>query len=161
MGRWGFARAQLLILHPPYHNIIRFGEDPRDLSSVPDGGAFYEVLERVVGNFAPLPDPGWFPVLVIGDRYARGEWSPPGFRVMERVLRHGFRLKSICIRDIRENRGKRGRHHLRCRRALKGNFCIFRREYVMFLEREKPGSSSGRSSVDHRTGTLRSGSGNG
>ena len=40
MARWGFSGAQLLILHPPYHDIIRFSEDPRDLSNAPTEEAF-------------------------------------------------------------------------------------------------------------------------
>ncbi len=135
MARWGFPRAQLLILHPPYHDIIRFSEDPRDLSNAPTEEAFYAAFERAVANFAPLLEPGRFLVLVIGDKYARGEWIPLGFRTMERVLRHGFRLKSICVKDIQENRGKRRQYHLWRYRALQGNFYIFKHEYVMFFER--------------------------
>ncbi len=49
--------------------------------------------------------------ILIGDSadpetVSRGEWIPLGFRTMERVLRHGFRLKSICVKDIQENRGE-------------------------------------------------------
>jgi DNA methylase. len=136
MARWGFSGAQLLILHPPYHDIIRFSADPRDLSNAPTEEAFYEAFERVVENFAPLLDRGRFLVLVIGDKYTRGEWVPLGFRTMERVLGHGFRLKSICVKDIQENRGKRGQYHLWRYRALKGNFYIFKHEYIMFFERK-------------------------
>jgi len=89
----------------------------------------------VLLNFVPLLDPGRFLVLVIGDKYTRGEWIPLGFRTMERVLRHGFRLKSICVKDIQENRGKRGQYHLWRYRALKGNFYVFKHEYVMFFEK--------------------------
>ncbi len=32
MHQWGFPHAHLLILHPPYHYIIRFSDDSRDLS---------------------------------------------------------------------------------------------------------------------------------
>jgi hypothetical protein len=39
----------------------------------------------VVGNFAPLLAQGRFLVLVIGDKYARGEWVPLGFQTMEVV----------------------------------------------------------------------------
>jgi hypothetical protein len=28
LRRWGFDHAQLLMLHPPYHDIIRFSDDP-------------------------------------------------------------------------------------------------------------------------------------
>lgn len=135
MARWGFSGAQLLMMHPPYHDIIRFSKDPRDLSNAPTEEDFYEAFERVVANFAPLLDPGRFLVLVIGDKYARGEWIPLGFRAMERVLGYGFRLKSLCVKDIQENRGKRGQYRLWRYRALKGNFYIFKHEYIMFFER--------------------------
>jgi hypothetical protein len=89
----------------------------------------------VVGNFAPLLAQGRFLVLVIGDKYARGEWIPLGFQTMEVVRQHGFRLKSICVKDIHENRGKRGQYHLWRYRALKHNFYVFKHEYVMFFEK--------------------------
>jgi len=135
MRAWGFEFAHLIILHPPYHDIIRFTDDPRDLSNAPDIDTFLYRFERVVCHFAPLLMEGRFLVLVIGDKYARGEWIPLGFRTMERVLQHGFRLKSICVKDIQENRGKRGQHHLWRYRALKHNFYLFKHEYVMFFEK--------------------------
>jgi hypothetical protein len=74
-------------------------------------------------------------VLVIGDKYARGEWVPLGFQTMEVVRQSGFRLKSICVKDIQENRGKRGQYRLWRYRALKHNFYVFKHEYVMFFEK--------------------------
>jgi hypothetical protein len=93
------------------------------------------VFGQVVGNFAPLLAHRRFLVLVIGDKYARGEWIPLGFQTMEVVRQHGFRLKSICVKDIQENRGKRGQYHLWRYRALKHNFYVFKHEYVMFFEK--------------------------
>jgi hypothetical protein len=135
MHQWGFPHAHLLILHPPYHDIIRFSDDPTDLSNAPSIEAFVELFGQVVGNFAPLLAHGRFLVLVIGDKYARGEWIPLGFQTMEVVRQHGFRLKSICVKDIHENRGKRGQYHLWRYRALKHNFYVFKHEYVMFFEK--------------------------
>lgn len=135
MQEWGFEKAHLLILHPPYHNIIRFSNRPEDLSNLPDEATFLEAFERVVVNFAPLLAERRFLVLVIGDKYAMGEWIPLGFRCMERVQRNGFKLKSICVKDIQENRGKRGQHNLWRYRALKHNFYVFKHEYVMFFEK--------------------------
>lgn len=131
----GFDYARLLILHPPYHDIIKFSSDPRDLSNLRDEGAFLDAFERVVINFSSFLVSGSFLVLVIGDKYSRGEWVPLGFRCMERVCRIGYRLKSICVKDIQENRGKRGQYALWRYRALKHNFYIFKHEYVMFFER--------------------------
>jgi hypothetical protein len=135
MRQWDFPHAHLLILHPPYHDIIRFSDEPSDLSNAPSVEAFLELFGTVVGNFAPLLAQSRFLVLVIGDKYARGEWVPLGFQTMEVVRRHGFRLKSICVKDIHENRGKRGQYHLWRYRALKHNFYVFKHEYVMFFEK--------------------------
>ncbi|CUU34797.1 MAG: site-specific DNA-methyltransferase [Armatimonadetes bacterium] len=135
MGEWGFTHAHLLILHPPYHDIIRFSEDPRDLSNALTTEEFLQLFGRVLDNFAPLLAAGRFLVLVIGDKYTRGEWIPLGFQTMDVVRQKGFRLKSICVKDIQENRGKRGQYHLWRYRALKHNFYIFKHEYVMFFEK--------------------------
>jgi hypothetical protein len=54
---------------------------------------------------------------------------------MERVRKHGFRLKSICVKDMQENRGKRGQQHLWRYRALRDNYYVFKHEYVMFFEK--------------------------
>ncbi|GIW59382.1 MAG: hypothetical protein KatS3mg087_0448 [Patescibacteria group bacterium] len=135
MRAWGFEKAHLLILHPPYHDIIRFSDLPGDLSNSPDEQTFLDAFERVVLNFAPLLAENRFLVLVIGDKYTKGEWIPLGFRCMERVQRNGFRLKSICVKDIQENRGKRGQYSLWRYRALKHNFYVFKHEYVMFFEK--------------------------
>ena len=144
MKTWGFEQAQLLILHPPYHDIIVFSDDPRDLSNAPSLKAFLEQFEQVVGNFAPLLEEGRFLTLVIGDKYAGGEWIPLGFCTMEAVRRQGFRLKSICVKDFHETRGKRGQRSLWRYRALKGNFYVFGHEYVMFFEKHATAASLSR-----------------
>jgi len=135
MQQWGYDYAHLLILHPPYHDIIRFSDAPEDLSNASDEKAFLAAFERVVQNFAPLLAQERFLVLVIGDKYTRGEWIPLGFYCMERVLQNGFKLKSICVKDIQENRGKRGQYSLWRYRALKHHFYVFKHEYVMFFQK--------------------------
>lgn len=131
---WGFSHTQLLLLHPPYHDIIRFSEDPRDLSNAPTETDFLERFEQVLRLFIPTVEVGRLVVLVIGDKYSKGEWVPLGFRTMEQVLKQGLRLKSICVKDIQENRGKRGQHNLWRYRALKYSFYLFKHEYVMFFQ---------------------------
>ncbi len=119
-----FSQAQMLILHPPYHDIIRFNDHPSDLSNAPTLDEFLDRFEQVVALYTPLLQEGRFLVLVIGDKYAQREWVPLGFMTMERVKRQGYILKSLCVKDIQENRGKRGQHHLWRYRALKHDFYI-------------------------------------
>jgi len=150
----GTEQAHLLVLHPPYHDIIRFSDMAGDLSGAASEGDFirfsdmagdlsgaasegdfYQMFEQVVDNYTPLLASGRYLVLVIGDKYAGGEWLPIGFRCMERVYKYGYTLKSICIKDIQENRGKRGKRHLWRYRALKGGYYIFKHEYIMFFQK--------------------------
>jgi len=132
----GGAQAQLLILHPPYHDIIRFSELKGDLSTAPDEDEFYRRFGQVLSNLSPLLETGRYLVLVIGDKYHNGQWVPLGFRTMECVLARGYTLKSICVKDIRENRGKRNRQNLWRYRALRGGYYIFKHEYVMFFRKD-------------------------
>ncbi|MCU0492346.1 MAG: site-specific DNA-methyltransferase [Chloroflexaceae bacterium] len=132
----GVQSVQLALLHPPYHDIIRFSEDGRDLSNAATVEEFLAMLGRVVANVAPVLDKGRYLALVIGDKYVKGEWVPLGFRAMEETLRHGFMLKSIIVKNFEETTGKRNQKELWRYRALVGGFYIFKHEYV-FLFRKK------------------------
>ena len=133
----GFDRktVQLLILHPPYWDIIRFSEDPRDLSTASSIESFLEMMGRVIDNAASVLDKGRYLVLVIGDKYARGEWVPLGFRTMSEVLSRDFTLKSIIVKNFEETTGKRQQKELWRYRALVGGFYIFKHEYVMVFRK--------------------------
>ncbi len=100
----GARSAQLAILHPPYHDIIHFSDDPRDLSNSPSIEEFLRLMGRVVENVAPALERGRYLALVIGDKYARGEWSPLGFLTMNEVQQRGFLLKSIVVKNYRRHR---------------------------------------------------------
>ncbi|HZN11007.1 MAG TPA: site-specific DNA-methyltransferase [Blastocatellia bacterium] len=131
----GRERAQLAILHPPYHSIIKFSDGARDLSNCPSVEAFRARFGEVVEVVTPLLDDGRYLALVIGDMYAGGEWVPLGFHCMEEVRRRGYRLKSIVVKDMQGNRAKRNLERIWRYRALAGGFYIFKHEYVMFFRK--------------------------
>jgi hypothetical protein len=132
----GREQAQLLVLHPPYFDIIRFSEDPRDLSNATSVEAFLAMLGRVVENVAPVLERGRYLALVIGDKYARGEWIPLGFMAMNEVLRRGFSLKSIVVKNFEGTAGKRQQRELWKYRALAGGFFVFKHEYIFVLRKK-------------------------
>lgn len=72
---------------PPYHDIIRFSDAPQDLSNAASVDELLEMFGQVVDRAYPLLDEGRFLAAVIGDKYARGEWIPLGFYVMQEVQR--------------------------------------------------------------------------
>lgn len=134
----GAEAAQLLILHPPYHDIIRFSQDPADLSNAPDLETFLEQFETVARYGYDLLEPGRFAVLVIGDKYANGELVPLGFYCLDRLQRVGFRPKAIVVKNITGNeRGKGRASNLWRYRALVGGYYIFKHEYVIIFFKSK------------------------
>jgi hypothetical protein len=135
LARIGKSACQLVILHPPYHSIIKFSSLKEDLSNCPSVEDFIQKFGKVVETVTPFLEVGRFLVLVIGDIYMRGEWVPLGFHCMQEVVRRGYSLKSIVVKDMQNNRAKRGLENLWRYRALAGGFYVFKHEYVMFLRK--------------------------
>jgi len=131
----GKGSIQLLILHPPYHSIIKFSDQDSDLSNCPSKEVFVERFGQVVDVVTPFLDLGRFLVLVIGDMYSDSEWVPLGFYCMQEVMSRGYVLKSIVVKDMQGNRAKRNLENIWRYRAFAGGFYIFKHEYVMFFRK--------------------------
>ena len=127
--------AQLAILHPPYYDIIQFSENPDCLSRATDVTHFLQRLRGVAQNVSRVLDPGRYLVLVIGDKYADGEWIPLGFQSMQEICNLGFSLKSIVVKNFEDTAGKRHQKELWRYRALAGGFFVFKHEYVFVFKK--------------------------
>jgi len=128
--------VQLLIMHPPYFDIIKFSKHPRDLSNAPSVDKFLEMMRTIVDNASCVLEKGRHLILVIGDKYSKGEWIPLGFLTMNEILQRGFLLKSIIVKNFEETTAKRNQKELWRYRALVGGFYIFKHEYI-FVFRKK------------------------
>ena len=138
LAAMGAEHAHLVVLHPPYFDIIRFSDDPAGLGNAPRLDAFLDRFEVVARHAAELLAPGRFAALVIGDKYAGGELIPLGFLCMQRVNAAGLRTKAIVVKDIQGNeRGKGRSANLWRYRALAGGYYVFKHEYVIVFQ--KPG----------------------
>jgi 16S rRNA G966 N2-methylase RsmD len=136
LREWGAAAADCLILHPPYHDIIRFSERDGDLSHVPTEAAFLDKMSVVAHNAYDLLKPAGFMALVIGDKYVDSQLVPLGFMCMQRCIDVGFTLKAINVKEILNNeRGKGKNGNLWKYRALVGGFYLFKHEYVMIFRK--------------------------
>ncbi|PIU63578.1 MAG: DNA methylase [Armatimonadetes bacterium CG07_land_8_20_14_0_80_40_9] len=136
LDKQGQDKVQLIIMHPPYHDIIKFSAHPQDLCNAPTTEDFLEKFSTVVRSTYDLLERKRALVLVIGDKYSKGEWIPLSFHTMQKVLDNGYKLKSIVIKNIVGNRAKRNLEHFWRRRALVGGFYIFKHEYVMFFQKK-------------------------
>ncbi len=136
LSKYKINQVQLLIMHPPYYDIIKFSRDERDLSNAKNISEFLKMFGEVVDNASPFLEKGRYFVLVIGDKYSKGEWIPLGFYCMNEVLKRKYLLKSIIVKNFEETRGKRNQKELWRYRALVGGFYIFKHEYIMLFKKE-------------------------
>ena len=131
----GTDSVQMVIMHPPYFDIIKFSEDKRDLSNADSIEAFLDKIDVITAKSEEVLDKGRFLALVIGDKYEGGEWIPLGFLSMERIRNRGYTLKSIIVKNFEETTGKRNQKELWRYRALVGGFYIFKHEYIFIFQK--------------------------
>ena len=132
----GAGNVQFLMLHPPYHNVIKFSDDPADLSNCEDVEHFLERFLEVYCNVAGFLEPGRHLAIVIGDIYANGEWVPLQSLLTANLLQFSnLRLKSIMVKNMVNNRAKRHLERLWRYRALANGFYIFKHEYIVLFQK--------------------------
>lgn len=132
---YGTSSVQLVILHPPYHDIIQFSKDRRDLSNAQTPEEFAAQFGKVVDNVTPVLDSGRILAVVIGDKYEKAEWIPLGFMLMNEVLKRQYKLKSVVVKNFEETTGKRSQKELWRFRALTGGFYVFKHEYIFIFQK--------------------------
>ena len=129
-------KAQFLILHPPYADIIKFSNKKKDLSNCASTEEFLDKFAQVAENGYKCLENGRYAALIIGDKYSKGELVPLGFYCMQKMNEIGFKTKSIIIKNIEGNEiGKGKASNLWRYRALAGGFYIFKHEYIIIFEK--------------------------
>ncbi|MEW6040237.1 MAG: DNA methyltransferase [Elusimicrobiota bacterium] len=141
LEEFGIKQVQLIIMHPPYHDIIKFSSNKDDLSNAPTTESFINMFGKILDNTLPCLEKGRYLGIVIGDKYHKGTWIPLGFYVMNEVLKRNLSLKSIIVKNFEETRGKRSQKELWRYRALVGGFYIFKHEYILLFKKEKDRSA--------------------
>ncbi len=136
LSNYGASGAQFLLMHPPYHNIIKFSDAPANLCNCRDVNHFLERFGAVYRNMVKLLDPGRHLAVVIGDIYQNSEWVPLQSLLTAVLLASGdLRLKSIIVKNMVNNRAKRNQEHLWRYRALANGFYIFKHEYIVLFQK--------------------------
>ena len=137
LDKMGKKHIHLILLHPPYHDIIKFSDQKSDLCNAASVEEFAAKFGDVIENFTDLLARDRYLAVVIGDKYANSEWVPLGFYLMQETLKrgHGLMLKSILVKNMVNNRAKQNRENLWRYRALGGGFYIFKHEYIFVFKK--------------------------
>jgi len=132
----GISSVQFVFVHPPYWDIIKFSNKKNDLSNAKSTGDFLNMFGKTIDNCSNVLDDGRYLAVVIGDKYADGEWIPLGFYTMQEVMKRGFKLKSTIIKNFETTKGKMNQKELWRYRALAGGFYIFKHEYIFLFQKQ-------------------------
>jgi DNA modification methylase len=127
--------VQLLLIHPPYWDIIKFSKKKNDLSNAKSVDDFLKMFGEIIDKTLPLLEKGRYCAVVIGDKYSSGEWIPLGFYVMHEMMKKGYKLKSTIVKNFDATRGKMNQKELWRYRALAGGFYIFKHEYIFLFQK--------------------------
>ena len=130
----GIKKFQFILYHPPYWDIIKFSDNPDDLSNCSDLSAFLDSFGKVVDNTSLLLEKNRYCAVVIGDKYANSQVIPLGFECMNVFLQRGFILKAILVKNFGETKGKSNKQGIWRYRALASDFYIFKHEYIMIFK---------------------------
>jgi len=133
----GLKSVQFLIVHPPYWDIIKFSENPNDLSNANSLENFLLQMQNLAKNSYEVLDNNRYCALIISDKYVGGEWIPLAFYTMQEFLKQGYKLKSTIVKNFEETKGKMNKKELWRYRALVGGFYIFKHEYIFLFKKEK------------------------
>lgn len=88
-------RWDMIFLHPPYWDIIRYSDDPRDLSNCGSFGEFMQKLFTLIDRLREYLTEDGVLVLQIGDVRKNGEYFPLGAYV---AVFHRKELKAKIIK---------------------------------------------------------------
>ena len=129
-------KAQFLVLHPPYDDIIKFSDKKEDLSNCASTEEFYGLFQKAAKNGYDMLEEGRFAALIIGDKYANGEIVPLGADCAAKMRGIGFKMKAVIVKNMEGNERAKGKTaNLWRYRALNGGFYIFKHEYIYLFQK--------------------------
>jgi DNA modification methylase len=101
---FGVDLYDMIFLHPPYANIVKFSEKSEDLSRY-SHKIFLEKFTEVSKNVVKSLKSNGYLILVCGNVYADGEEIPLGFYCSDILRSFGLKRKAVIVKDYGETKG--------------------------------------------------------
>jgi len=94
------SSIDLIATHPPYANIISYGNQKYegDLSAIPNIDLFVEEFKKVISEFYRVLKAGKHCAVLLGDTHNKCHYVPITHRLMRHFLKEGFILKEDIIK---------------------------------------------------------------
>ena len=131
-------RAQLILAHPPYWDIVKYTDDINDGSSKKTLLDFIKWWEKIVKNVTlSLKDDGYM-VVACGNIYKNGEEICLGEILKNVCLINGYVLKQHIIKDYGETKGSEAKNYnINYYRQLKNGYGNFYGDNIYILKKTK------------------------
>jgi methylase of polypeptide subunit release factors len=121
----------LVLLHPPYADVIQYTKDPRDLSMIHDIKLYLQAMRPIADGVFRVLKPGRYCALLIGDTRRFRHYVPIAFPLMEVFLLSGFILKENIIK-----------HQWNCKstpfwreKSVQNNFLLLAHEHLFVFRK--------------------------
>lgn len=131
----GIDKVQFILFHPPYWDIIKFSDNPQDLSNTESLEEFLDAFGTIIDNTTSVLEKNRYCAVVIGDKYANSEIVPLGFYCMQLFQQRGFKIKAILVKNFEDTKGKSNQKAIWRYRALASDFYIFKHEYIFVFKK--------------------------
>jgi len=129
-------KADFIIVHPPYWDIIHFTGQPCDLSNIESLDEFVNGFVSAMSNALAYLKANRHFAVVVGDLYRDGAVVPLGFYLMDAINKNfKCKLKGIVVKDMVGNRAKLGSENLWRYKALKSDYFLFKHEYIFVFRK--------------------------
>lgn len=130
-------KFKLVLVHPPYHNIVQYSDDVNDGSNQKDVNAFLQWLEEIALNITKYVEKNGIVILVLGNVYVKGEEIDLGVYGKDIFRKFGYKCKSHIIKDYGETKGSEGKNYnLNYVRQLRGDYNNFYGDNIFILKKQ-------------------------
>jgi hypothetical protein len=127
----GDNSIDLILLHPPYADIIQYTKEPADFSMIHDIGQFLCAMKPVADEMYRTLKEGRHCAMLIGDTRRFKHYVPIAFRLMDVFLGSGFILKENIIK-----------HQWNCKstpfwreKSIQNNFLLLMHEHLFVFRK--------------------------
>lgn len=136
LSRMEKKKADFLLVHPPYWDIIHFTDQLCDLSNTNKLEDFINKFVIAMANALKYVKANKHFAIVVGDLYRNSAVVPLGFYLMHAINKNfKCKLKGIVIKDLVGNRAKIGIENLWRYKALKSDYFLFKHEYIFVFRK--------------------------
>jgi len=126
-------KAKLIIAHPPYEDVVIYGNEPNNLSK---SGKFYDLLVRKSSKcFYTNLDKNGYAIIIVGATFKKGCENPLDYIWYNNMINAGFNLIGRIVRNFGETKSNGNKKNLwkyRLIKNLKFKLCL---DYVLIFKK--------------------------